>query len=138
MPVVSGFFPSSLTGELVGFGGIPLRGRNDPPGVELPCVFAGCICLPDVITLRGRNHPPGLVEMAGFCGFWRDWEGAFVSGGWCWSVFLLVVFVWLTLSPSWCKIALLVQNRPPATESPSNNRISLRVYVKSPLFGLDC
>ena len=30
----------------------------------LECVFAGCVCLADVITLRGRNRFPGLSKSA--------------------------------------------------------------------------
>ncbi|MFQ8870706.1 MAG: hypothetical protein ACLR7M_07225 [Varibaculum timonense] len=47
----------------------------------MACIFAGCVCLPDVFTLPVWNRPPGLVGTAGFCGFWRDWEGVFVWGG---------------------------------------------------------
>ena len=43
--------------------------------------------------------------MVGWVG---DLEGGTVLGGWCWRVFLLVVFVCLTFSPSRCGIALRV------------------------------
>ena len=37
-----------------GFGGWNCSGR-----AVLACIFAGCVCLPDVITLRGQNDLPG-------------------------------------------------------------------------------
>ena len=92
----------------------------------------------DRMTLRVWNRPAGWVGTAGFCGFCPDWEGGTVMGGrFCLgrAVLACVFAVCICLADV---IALLVQNRPPITESPSNNRISLRVYVKSPLFGLDC
>ena len=61
---------------------------------DIVAVFPGRAFGADVITLRGQNRPPGLVGMAGVLVVLPG------LGGWCWRVFLLVMFIGLSLSPS--------------------------------------
>ena len=57
-------------------------------------------------------------------------EGGVVWGGWCCHVFLLVVVLWLTLSPSRYITALQRANDLPAAVSPSHNRITGHSFIK--------
>ena len=75
----------------------------------------------------GRYRPPGVVSPSGdgialliyreslvVGGFSRigravlNQEGGFVKGGWFCPAYFLVTFIGVTLSPSWCGIALLI------------------------------
>ena len=73
----------------------------------------GCLC-PESRGRNGRELLAGLgigrVELF--------WEGGFVSGGCYCCAFFLATFIDLTLSPSWCGIAL-------------------PVYINLAVFGLD-